>query len=322
MTEQSGRNAKAVFICSSNEKIGFGHLARCTCLAKEMSGRGWEVFFLFPADSEGETDFSSVCLDKGSFEEEAQQAAKFIKDAGAVCVVDRQPLRDEYLNVIKREGRLLINLNAAYRGSDPSDIIVRGDIGELPEAKVLAGPQYKLLGADLDPSKALAFEQPTVVMSFGGSDPAGVSEVCAQASGMEGYEGKLFLGQGYQGNISSRDGCEVIRGENNLGKYFPNAAAAVVSAGITLYEAFACGTPCLVVPQNEGQQREAERMESLGLIALTSKEKLADDMKKFLSDKDRLCDLRQKVNGLVDLKAQERIADVIEKENREAKLEE
>jgi spore coat polysaccharide biosynthesis predicted glycosyltransferase SpsG len=311
------KSQKIFFIFSVNPKIGYGHYFRCLGLAKEFLQRKYTSIFILCNSSKikRQRNIRHYYINNSDLRNEVSQIIRSPDFQNSICVVDRKYQNFDYLKILKQNSFFLIDINGEYKGKNPADLIVRGDIGQKSSFKKLGGVKYKLLGGEFDPTKGKVYKKKTIILSFGSSDPSRLSEVIVHnIANSPKYNFKLIIGQGFKKKkILKKAKIEVILGENNLGKFFPHAHAAIISAGITLYEALLCKTPCLVIPQDKKQEKEVLNLESMGLIKLISKKRMIQDIKYFIKDDVFLSHLRQKTQKLnFDLKAPERIVNKIE----------
>lgn len=124
----------------------------------------------------------------------------------------------------------------------------------------------------------------------------------------------MIIGGGYKYKQSlKKSNIDIFYNQNNLAKFLNSAHAAVLSAGITLYEALACKVPCIVLPQNITQQHEALFLEKKSYIQLSSKQTMIRDIDKFIRDGYSLRTVKNKLQDFIDLKAPKRIVDVLER---------
>lgn len=307
---------KVFFICAVNSDIGLGNFSRCLRLANEFLKRKYKVTFILCNSVKVKVSkgIKVIYINSNNLDRELLSIINSVDLKDSICVVDRKGARYNYLREIKKITPFLIDTNAEFKGRNPADLIVRGDITEKSMGRILGGLKFKLLGAGFRPIKQKARINKTIVMSFGGSDPSRFSEfVAGRLRNNSRFNFKLLVGQGYKGkNRINRSKISVIFGAQNLGKFLPSAHAAIVSCGITLYEAFFCGVPCLVVPQNRLQLEEARVLERLGLVRSTNRKNLIKDILFFINDENLLDRLRNNLKGKVDLNAASRIVDAAE----------
>jgi len=111
-----------------------------------------------------------------------------------------------------------------------------------------------------------------VLVSCGGTDPAGRAALALAWLRDLGFPGEvdLVLGGGAGAGPEPPPGLSV-RVRRNLPTLAPllgRADLALVSGGLTLYEAACAGTPAAVIPQNRHQTLTAERFQARGAALL------------------------------------------------------
>lgn len=304
-----------IFICSVNSDIGYGHLSRSLSLIDEFIKWKFPVRLILCNSSRVSIrkDVSTLYIYNSDLEVELGQIFESVNLKNSICVVDRKNADYDYLACLKKNTLYLVDINGEYKGQNPADLIVRGDVGEKTVGKKLGGPRYKLLGSNFRPEMNRFCRKKKVIISFGGSDPSGFSEIIDNyLTGDPKFDFKLIIGDGYKARERLNGSkVDIVFGEKNLGRWFSGAHAAVLSCGITVYEAFACGIPCLVVSQNRLQREEGRYLMKKDLIRMTDKYNLITDVKRFIHDDNTLLELRDNIKGLVDLRGAERIVEKV-----------
>lgn len=132
-----------------------------------------------------------------------------------------------------------------------------------------------------------------ILVSCGGTDPANQTARALALIGHSDFQGQVevIVGAGYgQDSIPGRVGrAEVLvnRAPASLGDALTQADLAILSGGMTLYEAAALGLPALVVAQNDHQEVTARRFEEKGCAIYLQGPTSSEDLpclQKFLED--------------------------------------
>lgn len=158
-----------------------------------------------------------------------------------------------------------------------SSVLARPDM--YPRArKVLAGPRHLILDERFLAARHLGSGRtpPTVLLSFGGSDPTGLTVRALEAvAGLDApFAGQVVLGPGFSGREHARQAARPLEGRRwdvldcppDMLSLFTGCDLAVCAGGRTMYELNALGTPMLAVASSEPEARAVEAFARLGLL--------------------------------------------------------
>jgi len=188
--------------------IGLGHVMRCSRLAEELAGRGATVTFVtrthpgHVADLLQDRGFDVITLtpdrphsrDVGTWlgadpDVDAMETIRAIDHAGCVewLVVDHYGISAAWHREARAVSRRVLVIDDLKDRSLDADIVLNQNLGSAetdyaglvpPDARVLIGPRYALLGAEYATARAQRERSPVpngrsnLLISVGGSDPS------------------------------------------------------------------------------------------------------------------------------------------------------
>ncbi len=268
---------KVLFRCDGGSvpEIGTGHVARCLLLADKLkSAKEFEIAFLMKDYKEGIKRVSDcgyhvykIPLEKDELRETINAINDFSPE---IVVVDRFDTEEEYLKKIKGTGVILITLDDLGPGQKYADITINA-IRE-SGISLYDGPQYIVL-----PEMKFKEKKPSdcggVFLSFGGYDHLNLTLKTMKA--LEKLDKKIditvVVGGAYvhRNELNSflkksKRKFRVLFRPKDIGALFDQADVAVISGGLTLFEAMARGIPSIVLCQYEHQVETARRYENRG----------------------------------------------------------
>jgi spore coat polysaccharide biosynthesis protein SpsF len=168
-------------------------------------------------------------------------------------------------------------------------------------------------------------ERPTVLVTMGGSDPAGLTPKAVSALALveRPIDCVLLVGSGFAHDASLTVAldcfpheCLTVR-DGDVHARMLAADLAVLSFGVTAYEAAACALPALHVSLTEDHALsssafvEAGLAVSLGLAEDLREARLAEAVEGMLADPERMRVMGSRARSLVDGRGAARIAEVI-----------
>lgn len=174
-------------------------------------------------------------------------------------------------------GSFLVNLSDENTGRHEADLVVEGDIyhaiedtGSGCHPRYLRGVRYCLLNPIFARMRKDTYaRRKGVLICFGGSDPAGLTERAARALADMG-EITLIVGKGVQPAGAYPPHWRVLYDvtPRNLASLMGAHALGMISGGLMQYEAACLGLPCLVIAQNAGQMPAAQAFSRAGVHRL------------------------------------------------------
>ncbi len=248
--------------------LSFGHVYRCLALAREIRHRDIGKAGFVMKDHAAGIDLVAaegfpvrvIPVDSGADEERAA-----IHDAGADAVVFDLPEVDgRNVAAARADGAFTVVIDEASGQPVAADAIINGSIVAAPggygacppHTRRLMGPEYCVMDSIFDNRRRAdtANAVRSVLVTFGGSDPAGLSVgICRALGAIAGdIRVDLVLGPGADELVGLEgDTVTIHRAVPDLCAMMLDCDIAIAAGGRTAYELAATGTPAILVPSHE-----------------------------------------------------------------------
>ena len=318
--------------------MGLGHLARARSLCTELLKMGIKPVILSFADQHLLDDFfpEDLTIYKIPEDENELDYITLLTQClnAKILIQDIRDTDDFYCRCLKSLGLFLIGFDDCGSGRALCDILIDanlpeqdGDYENVPFR--FFGEKFMVLNplfADYNmKDKNIPRKVKNVLLSFGGSDPRGLTQWslnmlydCLKDYNVSVIAGKSINDQNEIRQCCSNLGFEYIYNCSNMAQLLYESDLALISGGLTLYEAAAVGTPAVVIPQVDHQYEIGKRFESMGSAVCPVDEKKLE-RGKIISTLNKVIEnhnLRRKMsaNGkkIVDGQGIYRIGNVIE----------
>lgn len=261
---EAGRHPRRVhLVAASAAEIGGGHVSRAIALAHALIGRGVEVSTTFlGGEPRGE-----------AAREAAGLGLRDVPIPDDTLVVADLPDADAAIGLAAADRLVVFDDRDAFTGS--ARIVVQPSLprwaGPGHADRVLAGyafvplsGRYRAIrdgqaGSPRRPRSAL----PRVVLCFGGSDPAGVTERLAPALAVRAagsapaWSLEVIVGAGHAGSAGGGESAlfPIVRDPPDLPERLAAADLAIVAAGTMKFEVACLGRPAILVGVADDQIR-------------------------------------------------------------------
>ncbi len=333
--------------------IGWGHLIRCSALAAEFARRGSSPVFCLKYHDQGAVDFLRgrgyrvELLNAFSWREEAQTLhglaggpAVFLFDFSHSRTFADEKELPSYFADLKSSNHSLAVIDGLFAQALADRLALGVDWLIVPyvggkshfgkKFRELKGPAYfvcspEFLAVRRDARKVAARAE-RVLLTFGGSDPHGISGKAVAALEVlpQRLTVRLVLGASFapslvrelrQAVVSSRHAYELLEAPDNLAEPMAWADLAIASTGLTKYELALCGAPSVLLsidqPHADIHREFAEIGTSwhLGVHSEVSVSTLSSAIARILDDgakRQEMCDAGQ---SLVDGRGAQRLVD-------------
>ncbi|RMH59817.1 MAG: hypothetical protein D6679_00675 [Candidatus Hydrogenedentota bacterium] len=315
----------------ASPEIGLGNAARMAVLGRALRERADEVVFVTSRAASAEPFLRERGARRTIILEDPEEEADAVLDVGpAVVVMDVGNTTHERMLPFKEAECAVVTFDDLGDGRYLADLVVDANLTTRtnPE-KMVTGTRY-LLGLDyviLSPEitavapRRRVRELQSVLLAFGGSDPAGITIEAIKA--LDAFDsdvdlmvvvGPAFKKEEELNRVLLKTSREfrILDRPLHLGKAFASADVAVVSGGITLCEAAFLGVPAVVLSQSDVQARnvtpfrQAGAVIDLGVGTRENVRKLPGILKE-LADKERREGMAEKIRELVDGEGLDRI---------------
>jgi spore coat polysaccharide biosynthesis predicted glycosyltransferase SpsG/CMP-N-acetylneuraminic acid synthetase len=337
MAERLLRQPRVLFRVDGSGPVGMGHVFRSLAIAEALRGLSRaDVAFLMSADhTEGLVTVSRAGYAVrvvGDRKEETY--LEHIRDfAPAILINDLPALDRSYLTALSHLGATTVNLVDTIDDLETTEhyaqviVSVMNQDRETPEG-FYGGPAYAILREHFRGREKDVRETPRLVLlSFGGSDPQGLTLKAARALQDLGPEVEVVAVAGPA--FSFRREFEALAGAlprpvplineagGHIAELMLEADVMIGSGGMSVYEIAALGTPGIILGQNareDGRMRDFAAhgtVEYLGLGTEVDEAVLAAALRALLADPERRRAMSARGRALVDGFGAMRAAEVV-----------
>lgn len=213
--------------------------------------------------------------------------------SGDLVVFDRLDTTVAQVATAKLSGAKVVCLEDLGPGSKYADLVIN-ELYADARPGVLSGPKYAVLRPEfLCLPEYEVRETKSVMVSFGGTDPAGLTERLAPVIGMEAQPNIVRPGDG-----------------THMAEAMRAADLLVCSAGRTAHEAAAVGVPTITIAANEREARHShcDGIVRLGLHATISDDQVRQSVARVLGNPRLRLEMSQTSRAQVDGLGSRRIA--------------
>lgn len=337
MAERLLRQPRILFRVDGGVSLGMGHVFRSLAIADALRENSRaEVAFLMSADHEkglvtvSRSGYPVQVVGDGRVETYLSHIRDF---APEILINDLPRLEEPYLRALSHLGATTVNLvdtlDDLERVEHYAQVIVAvmAEERETPEG-FYGGPAYAILREHFqDRAKEIRTEPRLVLLSFGGSDPQGLTLKAARAlaslpASVEilAVAGPAF---GFRREFEAL-GSELARkiplineAGGHIADLMLEADVVVGSGGMSVYEIAALGTPGVVLAQNlreDRRMREFARhgtVDYLGLGTEVGEDRLRQAVDALLADVARRGAMSDRGRRLVDGLGAARAAELV-----------
>ena len=338
MAERLLRQPRVLFRVDGSASLGMGHVFRSLAIAEALRGLSRaDIAFLMSADHpEGLVTVSRAgyavrVVGDGKEETYLEHIRDF---APAILINDLPALDRSYLTALSHLGATTVNLVDTLDDLETTEhyaqviVSVMNQDRETPEG-FYGGPAYAILREHFrgQPPKEFREQPKLVLLSFGGSDPQGLTLKAARA--LQGLPAAVRLVAVAGPAFSFRKEFEALSAAlphpvplineagGHIAELMLEADVMVGSGGMSVYEIAALGTPGVILGQNA---REDKRMrdfaghgtvEYLGLGTEVDEAALAAAVSALLGDVERRRAMSARGRALVDGYGAARAAEMV-----------
>ena len=336
MAERLLGQPRVLFRVDGSPHMGMGHVFRSLAIADALRENSRaEIAFLMSAErSEGivavtRHGYPVRAAAGGSVDGYLQHLRDYDPD---VLINDLPRLDADYLRALAHLGATIVNLVDTPDDIETTEqyeqlvIAVMGQDRETPEG-FYAGPAYAILREQFRGREKQLREAPRMLLlSFGGSDPQGLTLEAARA--LAHLPGTLRIvvvaGPAFAWRRELRAllpslprSFEVVHEAQHIAELMLEADLVVGSGGMSVYEIAALGTPGVVLAQNAKEDRRMREfarhgtIEYLGLGTEVGSQRLAGAVQALLDDPGRRRAMSERGRALVDGRGALRAAELV-----------
>jgi len=229
------------------------------------------------------------------------------RDAADLVIIDTLDTTVDQIARWKRDGKLVVTFEDEGTGSLYADLTINELLpSPSPYRKTLVGPRYTILRPEFAVAPLRPVFRPRaerILISFGGTDPAGLNRRFSNA--LSGYRPLVLVGPG-----ADPTGISGVLGKGrNMAQCMTSADLVITSQGRTQYEAAAIGVPCITIAANERESRHVRVPGSLhlGLHAAVSDGQLCEAVHRLSGAPELRAEMGETAKGAVDGRGLERV---------------
>jgi CMP-N-acetylneuraminic acid synthetase/spore coat polysaccharide biosynthesis predicted glycosyltransferase SpsG len=285
LAEKIINRRRIVFNLIGSRMHGLGHVNRALTLARRLT----DHHLLFIADQREELAARGVQDHHYTLETYADDPLPLLERLQPDIVVnDVLDTSADLVRAMKQRGWRVVNFEDQGPGIDHADAVINALYeGPHPADHVYCGADYYCLREEFF-SIRRRDAQPvarTVLICFGGTDPAGLTVKTARvAAGLPaGFRLVIVLGPGFGHDdelarvlTDFPHAHEIVRDTKVISHYMEQADVMVTSGGRTCYEAATVGVPAVVMCQNDRELKHVFASPDHGFINLGLGRDVAD----------------------------------------------
>lgn len=299
----------------ASPSIGAGHLMRSLALAQAWRRRGGSFAFAtrgLPAalaDRIANEGGSVIELSEATATSDAEQLGALVRERHArAVVIDGYTLTTAHHRAAREAGaKTLVIDDTGEHQRYECDLVLNQNLhaderfygDRASHCRLLLGVRYTLLRQEYlragSEPKPIAPVAKTVLLSFGGADPAKLGERAIDAvDELASLEAVLLIGAAnprraaLEARAEKSRATRVFADVTDMPRWLRWADVAVVAAGSTVWELAYMGVPALVTPVADNQLGVAEGAERAGFAASMGHERTLD-AGRIANKLDELC---------------------------------
>ncbi|HMF94599.1 MAG TPA: hypothetical protein VKE96_09905 [Vicinamibacterales bacterium] len=334
--------------CDGNHDIGMGHVSRCLALADELRDRerctvrfamrGLESAGAAAARAAGFA-VDAVTADSNADYGEELRAIASAQAASALVVDVRDALSRGSLEAIRGRGMRIVAIDEGTDRRLAADLAFYPPVPQADEmnwtgfaGRRYAGWDWVLLRrefvTDNFSSPELSGRSPAidVLVTMGGSDPAGMTEfalaaldllpmplaVCVVIGPAFAREGPLSAAV-----VRSTHAIRIASAPASLAPLMRASRLAVAAFGVSAYELAACGVPAVHVCLTDDHARSSSAFDqegaavTAGVFDRLTPQRLSDPIRRLIGRADRRGQMARRASQLVDGRGAARVAALV-----------
>jgi spore coat polysaccharide biosynthesis predicted glycosyltransferase SpsG len=341
LAEKLVRLPRILFRVDGGAGIGMGHVYRSLAIADEIRSvsPAADMQFLMKAEhAEGVQRISSAGYPVRILSDDTPRAVEEeIQEYSPNVIVNDfpAPMRQDYLEALAKLGASTVNLvdtldDIEKPAALASVIIATMHADQVELNDFYGGPEFAILRESFsNQNKEVRELGREVIVSFGGSDPQGLTLKVLRAldgvsSDLEGMNVKAVLGPAFSykkelvcllAGLSYEP--KVLENVEQMADVLAQADLVFCSGGMTVFEISALGTPGVVLCQNARERRRMEAFSRegtivhLGLGTEVGEATIRDTAKELLENAGKRKDMSEAGRRLVDARGTQRAAKVV-----------
>jgi spore coat polysaccharide biosynthesis predicted glycosyltransferase SpsG len=325
----------ALIRCDASPKIGYGHLMRCLALAEQMQATGrWKIILAMVEDAGGINRARSKGFTVEHLRSDHDQCAEshwlgLLIDrhqADALIMDVRSDLGRTELNQLRNTGITVVCIDDISERRLAADLVFYPPVPQVNQLKWAdfkgrwySGWEWILMPAQFAAKRAANHpannEIPKLLVSMGGSDPAGITlqAIDALDSLDDQFDTVIVIGSAFmhtnalkQRLNNARRDYQLIFNPTSMVNVMADADLALVSFGATAYELACLGIPAVYLCISQDHATSASALDAagvainLGLYSQATPNAIRSSIKQLLEDAPRRQHMRDISRTLLD----------------------
>lgn len=275
----------------ASRTLGMGHVYRMLALVSELSRH--ELTIYLSADAAlGQQFFSNHPHRVSLVADEADFLAQLEASRPDLVVLDRLDTEVAEITGIRRAapGAKIVSFEDRGPGATQVDLLVTEFIeaAHVPDERKLVGIDFSLLSPGFEtepPGPARSGEVAEILVLFGGTDPSGLAVRALNSLARIGFSGSVTVARGLGATPLDSDQVDanppyrltVLENVPHMPTLMSRADLAFTSAGRTVVELLARGTPAICLAQNEKELTHNHATDENGIVHLGLGTEVTDD---------------------------------------------
>jgi UDP-2,4-diacetamido-2,4,6-trideoxy-beta-L-altropyranose hydrolase len=322
----------AIFRVDASPGIGSGHVRRCLVLAEALAADGWSVAFACCAGTKeavpslARSGFACCVV---SAEHDGLDALRdLVADRCDLLVVDHYGLDARFEHACRSLAKTILVIDDLADRPHDCDVLVDQTPGRqasdytglMPgNCTILAGSQFALLDPRFRQAReqlgAPADQMRRVLVSFGGTDPAGATVRALEALAVAKLRAAVDVVLGTDNDNMGRirqlaaelDPPAMVHvSVDDMASLIAQADMAIGAGGVSALERCCLGVPSITVTIADNQRKLADQLaqagvtENLGPLTALSVRDFADAVARLASDSARRREMRAEALAIAD----------------------
>ncbi len=305
-----------VFRIRANRRVGSGHLHHCVQLADELADHRLR-FLLRDCDA-----FVAELLDEHGYEHRTESdllsdLVALAEPAPNLVVNDVLDTSEEEILIERAAGYRVVNIEDLGPGARFADWVVNAlyPVSDDGSVNCSWGPEYATLRSEFQnlPQKPIRERAERILITFGGTDPAGLAGRCAHLLSSDLPEVEVCVVPAPGASAEAYPSTVRVATEPvSMAREMLEADLAVTSAGRSVYEAATTGTPVVVLAANAREASHAHLgydsgVVFLGIGSLVDDAHIVATVRRLLADAALRRELSDRLRASVDNRGAARI---------------
>lgn len=305
-----------VFRIRANRRVGSGHLHHCVQLADELADHRLR-FLLRDCDA-----FVAELLDEHGYEHRTESdllsdLVALAEPAPNLVVNDVLDTSEEEILIERAAGYRVVNIEDLGPGARFADWVVNAlyPVSDDGSVNCSWGPEYATLRSEFQnlPQKPIRERAERILITFGGTDPAGLAGRCAHLLSSDLPEVEVCVVPAPGASAEAYPSTVRVATEPvSMAREMLEADLAVTSAGRSVYEAATTGTPVVVLAANAREATHAHLgydsgVVFLGIGSLVDDAHIVATVRRLLADAALRLELSDRLRASVDNRGAARI---------------